>query len=90
MHATDETEFSIQLKNGRLTTFEARDTTYHDAVRILAILAGERVEILSAPKEPLFVRYNNRTPKEAFEAILRSSVLTVERRGGVYRVTARK
>ena len=90
LHASENTELSIELKQGRLVRFDARATSYADVLRLLAILAGERIEIVSTPTVRLFVGFENVTPGQALESVLSSQHLSVERRSGVYRVTRRK
>lgn len=74
---------------GLLKEFEVRNSTYEEVITILAALSGNVVKILSVPKGPLQVSYRDKSPEDAFAALLKSVVLDVTKDGKVYVVRAR-
>ncbi len=81
--AEEEPHILIQMKEANKIFLEA-ESNYTDVIRVVAALAGKQVEIINAPKSPLSLRYSNKTREEAFNTLMRSSILSVTRRGEVY------
>lgn len=86
-----DSEILIRMNQQRkLVLLQAKDSNYKDVIEVVASLAGKRVEIASFPSEPLFVTYRDKTPDEAFSALMRSSVLSVKKSGEIFVISKRK
>jgi hypothetical protein len=90
-HGTKASAMEIRvIRQGESISFVARNTTYTEALQLLATLAGKRVVLERIPKTPLIVEYRDTTPENAFVSLLMSPYLTYKVRDRTYHVTGAK
>ena len=64
------------IRKGEQFSFLARNTTYAEALQLLAILAGKKLVLENVPRTPVIVESRDTTPENAFVALLMSSMLS--------------